>query len=108
MADFSGSAGIQREHQRDAERRDRDEEGADAGPVGARPHLRDGRSQLQDFSGRSGSACAYRGTRTESTMSRNTASVVSDFFCSEAWRELAATRCEKTVTASVLKSSGMQ
>src|SRR3974377_107470 len=45
----------------------------------------------------------HRGTRTESTISRRTLSVVSDFFCSEAWRALATTRCEKTATASCLK-----
>src|SRR6266852_781679 len=31
----------------------------------------------------------HKGTGTDSTISRRTESVVSDFFCSEAWRELA-------------------
>src|SRR6267378_3182929 len=34
----------------------------------------------------------HSGTGTDSTISRRTESVVSDFFCSEAWRELATTR----------------
>src|SRR5215471_3086093 len=50
----------------------------------------------------------HSGTETDSTISRRTDSVVSDFFCREAWRELATTRCAKTGTASSLKSSGKQ
>ena len=50
----------------------------------------------------------HSGTETDSTISRKTDSVVSDFFCNEAWRELATTRCAKTGTASCLKSSGRQ
>src|SRR5438270_11771592 len=50
----------------------------------------------------------HKMTAKDSTISRKTASVVSDFFWSEAWRELATTRCEKTETASCLKSSGKQ
>ena len=36
------------------------------------------------------------------------AAVVRDERLAEAWRELATTRCEKTATASCLKSSGRQ
>src|SRR5579871_646853 len=47
---------------------------------------------------------SYSGTRTDSTISRNAVSVVSDLRCSDAWRALATTRCAKTATASCLKS----
>jgi len=49
------------------------------------------------------------GTRTDSTISRRTFSVVSDFFCSEAWRALATYAVGKDgPRASCLKSSGRQ
>src|SRR5713226_208481 len=99
--ELGGGSRIECEQKRDRERRDGEKERANAGAIRLGPELRDG-------GGDAHGAAIHKGTGTDCTMSRSTASVVSDFFWSEAWRELATTRCEKTATASCLKSSGRQ
>src|SRR6266852_1371648 len=101
VADLRGGAGVQGQEQSDSEGSDGESKRAHAGAVGFSPKLRDGRGETHGSS-------IHKGTGTESTISRRTDSVASDFFCSEACRELATTRWEKTSTASSLKSSGRQ